>query len=85
MFATRQTGTLRDGIPDPRRGKFVSQKLPIGPLDRPPCVKCGGETWLARRTPHPEIGLPAEQWSFECQACGRVQALAVQADGTPID
>jgi hypothetical protein len=34
--------------------------------------------------PHPRLGLPAEQWSFECQACGHVQSLAVQADGTPI-
>jgi hypothetical protein len=60
-------------------------KPPIGPLDRPPCEKCGGETWLSRRSPHPERGLPAELWSFECQTCGHVQTLQVQADGTLLE
>jgi hypothetical protein len=68
--------------PDLIRGIFVHGKSRLGPLDRPPCEKCGGETWLARRSPHPELGLPAELWSFECQTCGHVQTRPVEADGT---
>jgi hypothetical protein len=42
-------------------------------------------TWLARRAPHPQFGMPVELWSFECHGCGHVQNRTVQPDGTPAD
>jgi hypothetical protein len=51
-----------------------------GPSARPPCARCGGETRLFRRAPHPGLKLPFERWSFECATCQHVQSRTIHPD-----
>ena len=55
----------------------------FSPLDRPLCEECGAKTRLARREPHPTLGLLFETQTFECAACGHVQARTSGPDETP--
>jgi hypothetical protein len=57
--------------------KRVYEPFPDGGLQRPACGNCGAKTRLARREPHPDLGPEFELVTFECGACGRVQAAAV--------
>jgi hypothetical protein len=58
-------------------------KPAAGPLNRPPCEECGGKTRLARRMPHPTLGLHFELQTFECTVCAHMQTRAVGPDEKP--
>ena len=70
---------------DDDRGIVMAPKSkpPSGPLDRPFCEECGGKTRLARREPHPSLGLRFELQTFECGTCGHAQTRAQGPDEKP--
>jgi hypothetical protein len=53
----------------------------FGADDRPKCEKCGTQTSLTRRTPHPTRGARYELQSFTCRKCGHVQYRDADAGG----
>ena len=67
-------------------GGFVvppKSKPSFSPLDRPLCEECGAKTQLARREPHPDLGLLFELQTFECTACGHTQTRNAGPDEKP--
>jgi hypothetical protein len=58
-------------------------KPSTGPLHRPLCEECGAKTRLARREPHPTLGLNFELQTFECPTCSHVQTRSSGPDEQP--
>jgi hypothetical protein len=53
----------------------------FGVNDRPKCERCGDETRLSRRRPHPTRGSRYELQSFTCPKCRHVQHRDADAQG----
>jgi hypothetical protein len=57
------------------------QSLSFGAIDRPACRYCGEQTYLTRRTPHPDHDLRYELQIFTCSACDHTIERIVDANG----
>jgi len=56
-----------------------------GAKDRLTCAKCGGDTMLTRRSPHPDAGDKYEIQIFLCLTCGDEKSRTADIAGKARD
>ncbi|MGA8972142.1 MAG: hypothetical protein WB496_02955, partial [Pseudolabrys sp.] len=64
LLSARESGMAK--LIKARKKSASAKKTYIEPIT---CPHCGGQAYLMRRTPHPEI--KGEVWTFECKDCGK--------------
>ena len=60
---------------------IIDHPQSFGARDRLTCDKCGGDTLLARRSPHPEFGGDYELQIFHCVQCGEEKTRSTDIAG----
>jgi hypothetical protein len=56
----------------------------FGAHDRPPCVNCGNQTFLTRRSPAAAYAFQLERQTFTCLECDLDFERVVDAQGKPV-
>jgi ribosomal protein L37E len=53
----------------------------FGADDKVGCNRCGGQSYISRRTPHPVLGRGFELQTFTCRECGHEQTRSADQAG----